>query len=161
MRSFRLSRLDILFIVPPALFLLSAQIAMTQSKPSATDAPSQLSSLAAQSRAGSRLPLTKNNALPNLWQLAKTNEQQIKARHVVGNALAEWLTRVMPPDTGSYRALDKNEAVQYYGHRIPWAGQIILGLGKQAQFHPRVARIFEVIKPGVSFDKPRHPWTRR
>lgn len=200
MHSRRLSRLHILFIiVPPTLLLISAHLASTQSKPSATNTPTQLSEFAAQSVAApeaslrfhpayenlslpfapnqeqvpsqvsfrsldirSSLSLAKVNALPNLWQLAKTDEQQARTSRFMGNTPAEWLTHVIPSDTGSYHAPDRNEALQYYGHRIPWAGQIILGVGKQAQFHPRVTRVFELIRPGLKLEKSTYPrWIRR
>ena len=37
--------------------------------------------------------------------------------------------------------------MEYYGRRIPWAGRIILGLGEQAKFHPRVTRVLGLIEP--------------
>ena len=82
---------------------------------------------------------TKNNALPELWQLAKIDESQVKANHFIGNAPAEWLTH----NTVHFRTPDPGGDVAYYGHRIPWAGRIILGIGKQAKFHPRVTRVLE------------------
>ena len=38
---------------------------------------------------------TKNNTLPELWQLAKIDEPQVKANHFIGNAPTEWLTHNM------------------------------------------------------------------
>jgi len=46
-----------------------------------------------------------------------------------------------------YRAPDPGGDVQYYGHRIPCAGRIILNIGEQAKFHPRVFRMLELIEP--------------
>jgi hypothetical protein len=96
---------------------------------------------------------TKNNALPELWQLAKIDEPQVKVNHFLGNAPTEWLTH----NVVHFRTPDPGSDVAYYGHRIPWAGRIILSVGKQAKFHPRVARVLEVIKPGSGGEKPSPP----
>jgi hypothetical protein len=106
---------------------------------------------------GYPLSLTKNNPLPDLWQLAKVAERQVKANHFIGAAPTEWLTDAIPHDTAHYRSLDLGDEVQYYGNRIPLAGRIILGIGKQAKFHPRVFRLFELIDPGLSLGNPAHP----
>jgi hypothetical protein len=101
--------------------------------------------------------LIRNNALPELWQLTKIDEPQVKANHFLGNTPTEWLTDVVPHNTVHYRTPDPGGDVQYYGRRIPWAGRIILSLGKQTEFHPRVTRVLEVIKPGLGVGKPSPP----
>ena len=107
-------------------------------------------------------PLTKNDTLKMPWQLAKIDQPQVKPDHFIGNAPTEWLTYPISHSTVHYRALDGGDALQYYGHRIPWAGRIMLGVGKQAEFHPRVFRVFELIKPGLSLGKPTYPrWLGR
>jgi len=111
---------------------------------------------------GNHLPLTSNNALPELWQLAKIDEPQVKANHFIGNVPTEWLTHVVPHNTVHYRTLDPGGDVQYYGHRIPGAGRIILSIGKQAKFHPRATRVLELIEPGLRFENRRPPrWIGR
>jgi hypothetical protein len=100
----------------------------------------------------------KNNALPDLWQLAKIEEPQVKANYFIGNAPTEWLTNDIPHHTLHYRAPDPEDDLQYYGHHIPWAGRIILGMSSQAKFHPRVVRVLELVGPGLSLEKP--PRTR-
>ena len=60
-----------------------------------------------------------------------------------------------------FRTPDPGSDVAYYGHRIPWAGRIILGIGEQAKFHPRVTRVLEVIKPGLGAGKPSPPVDRQ
>jgi len=96
---------------------------------------------------------TKNNALRELWQPAKIDEPQIKANHFLGNAPTEWLTH----NVVHFRTPDPGGDVVFYGHRIPWAGRIILGVGKQATFHPRVFRVLELIEPGLGAGKPSPP----
>jgi hypothetical protein len=97
--------------------------------------------------------LTRNNALPELWQLKKIDEPQVKANHFIGSPPTEWLTHNVVP----FRTPDPGSDVAYYGRRIPWAGRIILSVGKQATFHPRVARVLELIEPGLGGGKPSPP----
>ena len=51
---------------------------------------------------GYHLSLTKNNALPELWQLAKTDELRANANHFIGNTPTEWLTDVITHNTGAF-----------------------------------------------------------
>ncbi len=102
--------------------------------------------------------LTRNNALPDLWQLAKIDEPQVKASHFIGNAPTVWLTNDIAHNIVHYDAPDLGDELQYYGHRVPWAGQIILGISKQAKSHPRAFSLLEVINPGLSLDKPHTRW---
>ena len=192
MRRQRLPRLHLLLIVPLTLPVFSARLLWTQERPSASETPTQSSSLAAQFVAvpeaeirfhaayeNLSLPFaanhgqspslvrfssgdigyhpspTTNNALPELWKLKKIDEPQVKANHFLGKAPAEW--RVVPHNRVHDRTPDPGSDVAYYGHRIPWAGRIIFGIGKQAKFHPRVTRVLEVIKPGLGVDKPSPP----
>ncbi len=101
---------------------------------------------------------TKNNTLPEVWQLAKIDEPQARVNHFLGNAPTEWLTQnavhFSTPDPGGY--------VQYYGHRIPGAGRILLSLCEQAKVHPRATRVLWLIDPHLRFENrlPR-PWIGR
>ena len=49
---------------------------------------------------------TRSNALPELWQLKKIDEPQVKANHFLGNAPTKWLTGVIPHNTVHYRTPD-------------------------------------------------------
>ena len=61
-----------------------------------------------------------------------------------------------------FRTPDPGADVAYYGHRIPWAGRIILSIGEKAKFHPRVFRVLEVIRPGLGASKTAFPrWIGR
>jgi hypothetical protein len=91
--------------------------------------------------------LTRNNALPALWQLAEIGEPQVKANQSIGNAPTEWLTHAVTANKLYYRTPDPGGEVAYYGRRIPWAGRVILGIGEQAKFHPRVTRVLGLIDP--------------
>jgi hypothetical protein len=108
------------------------------------------------------IPLSKNDTSNGPWQPTKMDEPQVKADQSIGNVPTEWLTYPIPHNTVPYRAPDGSDALQYYGHRIPWAGRIMLGVGRQAEFHPRVLRVFELIRPGLSLGKPTYPrWLGR
>jgi len=37
--------------------------------------------------------------------------------------------------------------LEHYGHRIPWAGSIILRIVQQAKVHPHVTRVLTVLRP--------------
>ena len=112
---------------------------------------------------GYHVSLIKNNIMPELWQLPKMDGPQVKANYFIGNAPTEWLTDAVPHDTVHSRTPDPGGDMQYYGHRIPWAGRIILGVGEQAKFHPRVFRVLELIDPqDLRLDNRRpRPWIGR
>ena len=101
--------------------------------------------------------LTKNGLSKGPWQLTKTDGPRGKVNQFIGNTPTEWLTDPVPQSTVSYRASDWSDALQYYGNRIPWAGRVMLGVGRQAAFHPRAVRVFELIRPALSLGKPTYP----
>jgi hypothetical protein len=106
--------------------------------------------------------LTKNGLSKGPWQLTKMDGPQGKVNQFIGNTPTEWLTYSVPQSTVRYRTSDWGDALQYYGNRIPWAGRVMLGVGRQAAFHPRVVRVFEVIRPALSLGKPTYPrWLGR
>ena len=37
--------------------------------------------------------------------------------------------------------------LEHYGHRIPWAGSLILRIVQQAKAHPHLTRVLTVLKP--------------
>jgi len=62
---------------------------------------------------------------------------------IAGGSLT-WLpsySRVQP------KTLHSDDDWQYYGHRIPLVGPVVLRLSKQAQAHPHVASVFKVVQP--------------
>ncbi len=106
--------------------------------------------------------LTKNGLSKGPWQLTKMDGPQGKVNLFIGDTPTEWLTYFVPQSTVRYRTSDWGDALQYYGNRIPWAGRVMLGVGRQAAFHPRVVRVFEVIRPALSLGKPTYPrWLGR
>lgn len=121
-------------------------------------APSQGSSLRFRPfDFGYLIPLIKNDTSKEPWQFTKIDEPQVKVNQFIGNAPTESLTYSIPRNTVHYRAPDGGDALQYYGRRIPRAGRIMLGVGRQAAFHPRVVRLFELVRPGLSFGRSTYP----
>ncbi len=111
---------------------------------------------------GHLTPLIKNYTSNGPWQLTKMDEPQAKANRLMGNAPTAWLISPVPQTTVHYRAPDAGNALQYYGNRVPWAGRILLGVGRQAEFHPRAFRLFELVRPGLSLGKSTYPrWLHR
>jgi hypothetical protein len=111
---------------------------------------------------GSQLAPTTNNPLPRLWQPAKIERPPVKANQFIGHAPPEWFTNAVPHNAAPYRMPGPGGDLQYYGHHIPLAGRIILGVGKQAKFHPRVTRVIGLISPGSGGGKPSPSrWTGR
>jgi hypothetical protein len=105
---------------------------------------------------------TKNGLSKGPWQLTKMDDQQVKANQFIGNPPTARLIFPIPQTAVHYGEPDGGDALQYYGHRIPWAGRIMLGVGRQAEFHPRVFRVFELIRPALSLGKPTYPrWLGR
>jgi len=102
---------------------------------------------------GYHLTFTKRSALPELWQLAKTDELPAKANQFIGNTSTKWHTDVITNNNKvHFRTPDPGGDVAYYGHRIPWVGRIILSIGEKAKVHPRVFRAIELIETGLTFE---------
>src|SRR5271157_1189542 len=95
----------------------SGNLALTFA-PNPGEAPSQVKFRS--DNIGYHLSLTQNNALPNLWQIAKRDEMQAKANHFIGNTPNEWFTDLITHNKVNFRTPDPGGDVAYYGHRIPW-----------------------------------------
>jgi hypothetical protein len=67
-----------------------------------------------------------------------------KANYLVADAPPKWQTHV-PTHTYYQRVYPRD--LQYYGHRVPLIGPTILHILKQADSHPRVARVMQLLKP--------------
>lgn len=101
---------------------------------------------------GYRPSLIRNNAVSELSQLAKIPESQANANHFIVNPPTEWLADFTTQNRVHFRTPDPGADMAYYGHRIPWAGRAILSIGEKAEVHPRVFRVLEVVRPGLTFE---------
>jgi hypothetical protein len=150
-----LSWLRLLLSVPLTLLGVSGHLSWTQETPSASKTSAHFASLAPQSAAVPEAGVRFNTAYGKL-SLPFSSNQQVRAKFV-GNPPTEWLTYSVPHNTVHHGVLDGVDALQYYGNRLPWAGRIMLGVGRQAEFHPRVFRVFELLRPALSLGKPTYP----
>jgi hypothetical protein len=64
-----------------------------------------------------------------------------------------WL-RFFPHDADSgtgefwlHHEIHSDNDLEYYGHHIPWAGSLILRIGKQAKAHPHITSVVKSVHP--------------
>jgi hypothetical protein len=67
-----------------------------------------------------------------------------KANYLIGNDPERWQTHVF---THTYYQRAYPRDLQYYGQRAPLVGSSILHILKQADSHPRVTRVLQLLKP--------------
>jgi hypothetical protein len=75
-----------------------------------------------------------------------------KNKYFISSAPTKWMT--FAPTFGHLRhetihdetILGAND-LEYYGHRIPWAGSVILRIGQQAKAHPYITRVLKTVHP--------------
>jgi hypothetical protein len=67
-----------------------------------------------------------------------------KTSYLIANARNKWQTSV-PIPTYYQRVYPRD--LQYYGHHAPLVGPAILLILKQADAHPRVARVLQLFRP--------------
>ena len=65
-----------------------------------------------------------------------------KANYLIGNAPTPWLANV--PDNVHHRTAYARD-IQYYGRRVPLLGATILHIARQADSHPRTARVLRLV----------------
>jgi hypothetical protein len=65
----------------------------------------------------------------------------------IGSALTKWMT--LAPTFGhvQHQTIYGYNDLEYYGHHIPWAGSVILQIGKQAEAHPHIASVLKAVHP--------------
>jgi hypothetical protein len=91
-----------------------------------------------------RLPIDTDAAL---HPTTRTAELWGKEKYPVGSALRKWLTFAPTYGNVPHETTYGVENLVQFGHRIPWAGSIILRIAQQAKAHPHVARLLTVLKP--------------
>jgi len=91
-----------------------------------------------------RLPMNTNAAL---YPATRTAELWGKEKYLIGNAPSKWLTFASTYGKVPHETTCCVGNLAHYGHRIPWAGSIILRIGQQAKAHPHVTRVLTVFKP--------------
>lgn len=95
-----------------------------------------------------RLPTTAA-----LYPATRTAERGAKLwdkdKYLMGNAPSKWRTFSFALTSGNIprETMCCVGDLENYGHRIPWAGSIILRILQQAQAHPHITRVLTVLKP--------------
>jgi hypothetical protein len=90
---------------------------------------------------------TTTNAAP--YPATRTAERWGKEKYLMGSAKRKWRTFSFAL---TYGKIPRETTccignLEHYGHRIPWAGSIILRIVQQAKAHPHVTRVLTVLKP--------------
>ena len=95
-----------------------------------------------------RPPITTNAALYPATRTAESwGKLWGKENYPIGRAPSKWRTFAL-----TYGKIPRETTccvgdLEHYGHRIPWAGSIILRVLQQAKAHPHVTRVLTVIQP--------------
>ena len=106
---------------------------------------------------GYQVAPTNNKALPDPRQLARRDELGDKANHSIDNAPNESLADGLADSRTPNHTLYPDGDLQYYVHPIPRTGGIISRFDELAQSHSRIAHLFELLDPQLSFGRKRLP----
>lgn len=68
-----------------------------------------------------------------------------KAKYFTGSASSQWLRSA--DARVHYPMIHPSDHLQYYGHRIPWAGPMILRVSQQAKAHPHLTGVLKLLQP--------------
>jgi hypothetical protein len=91
-----------------------------------------------------RLPINTDAAL---YPATRTAELWGNEKHIASSAPSKSLTFAPTYGNVPHETTYGVENLLQFGHRIPWAGSIILRIAQQAKAHPHVARLLTVLKP--------------
>lgn len=91
-----------------------------------------------------RLPINTNAAL---YPATRTAELWGKENYIIGTARSKWWRFDSTYGKVSRETTWRVGTLEHYGHRIPWAGAIILRIAQLAKAHPHVVRVLAVLKP--------------
>ena len=89
-----------------------------------------------------RLP-TNTKAVPD--QATGTADLRGENKYFIGSAPSEGLT--FAHGKVHHEMIYRVDELEYYGHRIPWVGSLIVRISQQAKVHPHVTRVLKVIRP--------------
>ncbi len=91
-----------------------------------------------------RLSINTNAALN---QDTGTAEFWGKNKYFMGSAPTRWMTFAPTFGHVHQETIRGANDLEYYGHHIPWAGSVILRIGKQAKAHPHVTSVLSTVHP--------------
>lgn len=70
-----------------------------------------------------------------------------KDRHFIARAPNKWMTFAPAYSPVHPKANHDANAIEYYGHHVPWAGAIIRQIYQQAKAHPHVTSVLKLVHP--------------
>jgi len=95
-----------------------------------------------------RPPITTNAALYPVTRTAESwGKLWGKEDYLLGLAPSKWRTFALAYGKMPRETTCCDGDLEQYGHRIPWAGSIILRILQQAKAHPHVTRVLTALKP--------------
>jgi hypothetical protein len=88
---------------------------------------------------------TNHQAASNLQHPTGLAELLGKAKYFTGSASSQWLRSA--DARVHYPTIHSSDHLQYYGHRIPWAGPMVLRVSQQAKAHPHITGVLKLLQP--------------
>jgi hypothetical protein len=82
-----------------------------------------------------------------LDQTSRTPELRGREKYFIGSAPSKWLTFAPTYGKIPHEMIYSVDEVEYYAHRIPWAGALIVRICQQAKVHPHVTRVLKILLP--------------
>ena len=70
-----------------------------------------------------------------------------KNKYFIGTAPPKWMTFAPTFGHVHHETIHGANDLEYYGHHIPWAGSVILRIGRQAKAHPHIATVLKSVHP--------------
>ena len=87
------------------------------------------------------------NTKTALNQDTGTGEFWGKNKYFIGSAPTKWMTFAPTFGHVHHETIHGANDLEYYGHHIPWAGSVILRIGKQAKAHPHITGVVKSVHP--------------
>lgn len=88
-----------------------------------------------------------SNANVVLNQDSGTAEFWGESKSFIGSTPTKWMTFTPTFGQVHHQTIHGDNDLEYYGHRIPWAGSVILQIGQLAKAHPHVRSLLKAVHP--------------
>jgi hypothetical protein len=82
--------------------------------------------------------LNEDTGVPEIWS---------KNKYFIGSAPTKWMTFAPTFGHVHHETIDGANDFEYYGHRVPWAGSVMLRIGQQAKAHPHITSVLKTVHP--------------
>ena len=84
-----------------------------------------------------------SNRAQTVWQLKFPLRDK---NYSIGSPHEKWLKDLFTDSTLHSDTVESGRDLQYYGHRIPLAGWIMLRIDEQAKSHPQITHVLRLVK---------------